>query len=494
MTGFTRILVCIGLCMSMGSAVVAQEVTTCGTPAEISKWTEDYLSNRQAFQKNNNLLYVPLVVHIVGTNEGDGYVSVNSLLNALCTLNEDFAPGNIQFYMDGNIRYINRTDYYDHTSTSTGNRMHSDYRVSNALNFYIVLNAANNSGYATGIGGSGVIVRKAEITSGNHTLAHEIGHALGLYHTFFGWEAVPEPNYTENAPNQIFGRLVERVDGSNCDQAADGFCDTSPDYLNERWNCDADGLSTVVQKDPSGQSFKSDGTNIMSYSLDRCITRFSDGQVQAMRSHLQSAKSSYLNRAQPATSINEVTSAPITPSKGETVDYNSVFLQWEPLPEATSYILEVSILGSFPAALTQTYYVNTNSATITGLNNNRTYHWRIKGYNRNSFCTKFSASSTFKTTDMTTSVNNLDEKSIFEIFPNPLSEGQTLNIRVTTSERTDLTLRMLDVSGKLIQTSNYEVLAGESTLKFTPTSVAKGMYFLNFTTARGNSVQRVMIQ
>ncbi len=494
MTGFTRILACIGLCVSIGSAVVAQNGAFCGTPAEISKWTEDYLSNRQAFQKNNNLLYVPLVVHIVGTNEGDGYISVNSVLNALCTMNEDFAPGNIQFYLDGNFRYINRSDYYDHTSTSTGNRMHSDYRVSNALNFYIVLNAANNSGYATGIGGSGVIVRKSEISSGNHTLAHEIGHALGLYHTFFGWEAVSEPNYTENAPNQIFGRLVERVDGSNCDQAADGFCDTSPDYLNDRWNCDSEGLSTVVQKDPTGQSFKSDGTNIMSYSLDRCITRFSAGQVQAMRSHLQSAKSSYLNRAQPANSIDAVTSTPLTPSKGETVDYNSVFLQWEPLPEATSYILEVSILGSFPAALTQTHYVNTNSVTITGLNNNRTYYWRIKGYNRNSFCTKFSSSSTFRTADMTTSVNDLDEKSIFEIFPNPLSEGQTWTIQVTTPESTDLTLRMLDVSGKLIQTSNYEVLAGESTLKFTPNSPAKGMYFLNFTTARGNSVKRVMIQ
>ncbi len=493
MTRFAQTLFFISLSVFATTNLLAQEHFSCGTSAITSKWTEDYLHNRTAFEKSNDLLYVPLTVYILGTDEGEGYASVNSILNALCTLNEDFAGSNIQFYVEGDFRYVNRTSYYDHNSKSMGDRMYNEFNVPNTLNCYLVSNANGAAGYAIDIGGNGVVIRKSELTNGNHTWGHEIGHTLGLYHTFFGWEWVDNPDYSTNAPNSVGGRQVERVNGSNCESAADGFCDTSPDYLNNRWECDSEGFSTILQKDPAGESFKSDGTNIMSYSLDRCVSRFSNEQAQAMRAHLESKKRNFLNRAQPVPSIDDQVAGLVLPAKNETIDFGNVYLEWTPVPDATHYVLEISRVTSFAGQLTSTYLTKTNSATITDLTTNRTYYWRVKAFNRNSFCPRYSTIGNFRTATLT-AVNDLDDKSVFKIFPNPLSEGQTLTIQVNTPDQTRLTLRLLDMSGKLLHSDNYEVLAGESTLQFTPKEISSGMYLLNFITGKGSSIKRIVIE
>ena len=57
---------------------------------------------------------------------------------------------------------------------------------------------------------------------------------------------------------------VEKMDGSNCHYAADGFCDTSPDYIDYRWPCNDNLESNVTQMDPNGETFQSDGSLFMS--------------------------------------------------------------------------------------------------------------------------------------------------------------------------------------------------------------------------------------
>lgn len=492
------VMACIFTLMLMTAVGWAQEQPICGVPEEMSKWTEQYLAERGAYPKTNNLLYVPLTIHIVGTDEGTGYTPLNSVLNALCTLNEDFAGANIQFYIQGDIRYINDTDFFNHTSITTGRVKHSDYRVSRSINSYIVSNIGNTesviAGYALAINSDAVVMAKSEMQRDNHTWGHELGHALALYHPHFGWDG-QEFNYDNIAPERIGGRLVERADGSNCQIAGDGLCDTSADYLgNQRWNCDENAQSVIVQRDPTGQTFRSDGTNIMSYASDACVNRFSEEQILLMRNNLLTDKGSFLNQSDPAPSINGLTTSPVLPTNGESVDANAAFLQWEAMADASLYMVEVSIVPTFAGPLTETYTSKTNSITLSDLFTNRVYYWRVKAINRNSFCTSFGTSANFRTTVATSASEPIGLDADIQVFPNPLAVGQVLNLQVQASNSTNLDVRLFDTAGRLLQRDHYDVPAGEMTLKFHPGSIAKGIYMLQLVTDKGTRTKRISIQ
>lgn len=95
----------------------------------------------------------------------------------------------------------------------------------------------------------------------NGTLIHEVGHYLGLHHTF---------NFTSSCNPE-----------TNCNAQGDKCCDTPPTtgsvgcgYL----QCS----ETMVE-------------NIMDYSNDHCMDRFSPDQINRMRTHLVTYRSSLLN-------------------------------------------------------------------------------------------------------------------------------------------------------------------------------------------------------
>lgn len=477
----------------------AQETNVCGTPNTPSKWTEDYLSNRGAYPKSNELIYVPLTIHVVGKDDGSGYIRVKSILDALCSLNEDYAPANIQFYINGAIRYINNSALYN--TQGTGGTLIRPYRVANTINCYMVGTIESSDGgvilaYSNGIPSSEVVLRNSTISAGDPTWAHELGHSMGLYHTFYGWENF-EHNYTQNAPATVnFNRGVELVDKTNCESAGDGLCDTTPDYLSGGpWPCNAQGESTTQQKDPNGATFRSDGTNFMSYSSNNCQNRFTPQQIEVIRTNLTTSKRNFINQLPPLPLIDSLKPTLLAPVKGDTVAFTAATLEWSAIPNATNYLIEVSRISSFASTLTDIYIANTNKLELTDLANNRTYYWRVKAYNRNSFCAGNSVTGTFRAgTPTTTDVDDLATKASFQVFPNPLSNQQILTIESVFSENVRLNVRLFDMAGKLLQTADYDTIAGENKLQFTPGNLPKGIYVLNFVADKINVVQRIVIQ
>jgi len=99
--------------------------------------------------------------------------------------------------------------------------------------------------------------------------AHELGHYMGLPHTFFGDQYV-------NSPVSIGGLTY------TCYQTGDGFCDTPADP----GGCGLSGQCQITScspsLDPLGVAYNPDPTLIMSY-YDNCQNRFSGEQHQRMR-------------------------------------------------------------------------------------------------------------------------------------------------------------------------------------------------------------------
>jgi len=102
-------------------------------------------------------------------------------------------------------------------------------------------------------------------------MTHEMGHVWGLPHTFAG-------------------NGVENVDGSNCETAGDGICDTpadpyNPNVDNITWQ---NGCEFVFEGlDANGQFYQPDMGNIMSYY--GCDCGFTRGQYLRMASLIQNS-------------------------------------------------------------------------------------------------------------------------------------------------------------------------------------------------------------
>lgn len=493
----------------------SQEPRPCATPSGKSAWLKKYQANPASFPKNlDTILYVPLTIHNVGTDNGSGYFPLDDVLDALCTLNEDFAASNIQFYIAGEIKYLARSDYYVHREVLDGADMMFENNVPNTLNCYIVQDPAGACGYNLPYGG--VALRKSCISPNDHTWAHELGHALHLPHTFLGWEGGISysdtlgltHNYNDPAPTEVYydytyfkdtlirdtliidTALVEYVDGRNCAIAADGFCDTPADYLYNRWNCSGT-TSGTQQTDPDGVKFRSDGTLFMSYANDACQNRFSDGQIAAMRANLLDKKPYLLNQEEPQ---NQLPTTPLTlqsPSNQELVDFREVTFSWEAMPDADQYIFQVSRLPSF-GFLEKDTLLTTNELTITDFRTDRTFYWRVRPYNSYSFCSPFSASRQFTTTTLTGTqdvYSNLD----IQVLPNPVAKTDVLQLTLPSQNNAVATCSIVDITGRVIYKQQVRLNGNAVHISLAEIQLASGMYLVHFQSTVGNAVRKLVV-
>ena len=232
------------------------------------------------------LLRVPCVVHVIRNSSGTlGDIPVDRVISGIRILNEDFkalagtngANGNnaqIEFYLaevdpDGNstngITFSNNDSWYN----DGGNYFNSlNWDPSRYMNIYTTT-AGGNLGYvpflpACGSPGSAsdrVVVlwesygENAPIGSPynlGRTLTHEVGHYLGLNHTFNGG-----------------------CESGSCTTGGDLICDTAPQG-SPTFGCNGSACSTPVPDD-----------NYMDYSDDICMEQFTPDQNRRMRCTLE---------------------------------------------------------------------------------------------------------------------------------------------------------------------------------------------------------------
>ena len=261
----------------------------------------------------DTIITLPMVVHIVNSNPAS--ITDLQVINGVNDLNDAFgktglysaslgADTKIRFCLaqsnpdSGNTTGITRTQSYFSTHL---NKDIEDRKLKNLIqwdplhyiNIWLITSidaeafASFSCGVWTriGVGGYATLppgggpLDGIVITSFGVLLAHEMGHYLGLYHTF------------ENGCQNYF----------NCILEGDRVCDTPPDRLMSGSPCTnpANSCNTDTLANHSNGFFFTDVADQISNFMDygnppACINRFTQGQTDRMRAAIATQRSGLL--------------------------------------------------------------------------------------------------------------------------------------------------------------------------------------------------------
>lgn len=519
---FKSLLLTLLACTGWAAHISAQSSGWCGTTREaLDMITGRLLANKEAYQNGavqfRNTIYVPVKFHLVGRNDGSGVIAKRKVLDQLCSLNEDFAGVGLQFYIKGGFNYINNTAVYTNHQ-NTVNTIMAFARDNAAVNIYIPESA--NQGNAPGPsvvlgyndptpGRDWLVMSKAEIQKDGITLSHEMGHWFSLLHPFNGWEGEPYDDAVHGNPVTLttapsvslappYGFIpVELVNRSaNCGSAGDFLCDTPPDYnFGLGWpNCNYN----AGVMDSNGDLIDTEEKLFMGYFLE-CEPDdyfFTESQKAMMIQDYNSGARSYI-RTGHIPNLTEMNEAPalLAPADDAVLGYyNAVNFDWEDIPGADFYLLEVARNASFSdQQIAYEEMVAGSSKVANGLEAGRTYYWRVTPMTYYRTCAPASEVFQIQTGNaVSAGSNELIEG--FVAAPNPAVSGQ--NLRVSLQSRSGFrgSLSLINAMGQELRAfGQREFAAGNTSLELSLPRLEGGLYFLSLDTEKGKLVRKIIV-
>lgn len=508
----------LGLSLLFGSSqIIAQEANApCGTgPAPqasleyISMLHENGIFDQLDIENGTNTIFIPLKIHIVGTSTGQGYYSLANLMTNICEMNQKFKAHGLQFFIRGDINYINNTSIYNLPSFAAAGAANTQFNVNRVVNVYFAnLSAVGACGFANypNTGSPNEPFRQGAIWlapscsgPGNSTFAHEMGHFLSLPHPFDETSDNPQASTSERVtrnPNEVAPRF-----SANCATAGDRFCDTPADFRPDRWNCPGVN-STVV--DFNGDLFQPDGTLYMSYANDGCQNKFSPQQVTSMRSTLsttQSQTGQNINGPRmyllipPMPVYDTITSnttvlEPTNNSTGHPANW--VFFRWRSVPGANMYVLRIrrnfTTVDEMLLSSADTSFLYTKNTLTAGIQ----YRVSILPLNHKVTCSPYSAESNFTvTTGYGVNVSEVTAEN-FQVYPSLLQSYAPIKIQTATESNENLVYQLKDLQGRLVSQGQVES-QGNGSYEIPVQTTANGTYFLQLQQGQKTHNQKIVI-
>jgi len=235
----------------------SQEFTAEEVAAIESRFAAEQARKSLAGEVQQMAVSIPVYFHVIRDSNGLGGVTTTQINAQISELNKAFAGAGFSFTL-ASVDYTNNSTWYTCATSGCETKMKNALHkgTATALNFY-----TNNMGqgllgwatfpwsYANSPNMDGVVVLQSSLPGGStanynegDTGTHEVGHWLGLYHTFQGGCTSPGDSVSDT-PYEASG-------ASGCPTGRD--------------TCSTAGVDPI--------------TNFMDYSYDRCMYEFTAGQ------------------------------------------------------------------------------------------------------------------------------------------------------------------------------------------------------------------------
>jgi hypothetical protein len=228
----------------------------------------------------NRIRKIEIDVQFIHITDGNiGHVSEQQRINQISVLNRSYQDADIEFiYKPSNVKFHNEKKWFhmDHGSVEE-RQAKSSLRASpeRHLNFYTAGLSAGLLGWATfpwELDGDrdrdGVVILHSTFPGGNEerfnlgmTAVHEIGHWLGLYHTFQG------------GCNAFGDHVADTVSHSEPNTG-------TPQDGQRNGACELNSLAPIH--------------NYMNYTDDEWLSEFTLGQINRIKSHIAEYRSSFI--------------------------------------------------------------------------------------------------------------------------------------------------------------------------------------------------------
>ncbi len=487
----------------------------CGTVSN-EEFRERIKTNKKYIVENGRsqeTIYLPIKFHRVGKTDGSEKVNITSILDMMCRLKREYGKYDIIPYISQGFGSIDNTGILLDPITNEAPMVAE--KSGNAVDIFITENAStgNIPGDGTTLGFYAppfgnqerdyIVLRKKEVIDSTETLEHELGHYLSLDHTFYGWEGVQYNPQVQGNPltiSSVGGSAVELVSrtAGNCETAGDMLCDTPADYnfpfsIPDTDNDPSNNISsgcTIIRDimDSDGAVVLPDTRNIMSYYS--CNGKhFSEGQLDLMMADFNSPARDFL-RSSYIPNLNEITETPTIVAPGSMAStYNSINFEWTAVPNAESYVVEIS-----SSTTNHSYVTSEPKLFVDDLLPNETYFWVVAPYNETSTCVRTSPK-VLLTGDVFSSVENLNEIAEIQVYPNPINEGESLQIRINSAEAFDADFTIVSLDGREVyQEKNKKINTNTNQLEINTGNIPSGLYLLHVESSSGIFSKQIVIK